>query len=73
MQLAPPLEKTFQKILEISNQNKDKFMLEFLFETSGLAIITKKKNFLNKVKKIPSREFSFKSLIRKILKITPKK
>jgi len=65
--------KTFQKILEISNQNKDKFMLEFLFETSGLAIITKKKNFLNKAKKIPSREFSFKSLIRRILKITPKK
>ena len=65
--------KTFQKILEIANQNKEKFLLEFLFEGSGLAIITKKKNFLNKAKKIPSREFSFKSLIRKMLKITPKK
>ena len=65
--------KTFQKILEIANQNKEKFLLEFLFEGSGLAIITKKKNFLNKAKKVPSREFSFKSLIRKILKITPKK
>ncbi|MDA9062881.1 class I SAM-dependent methyltransferase [Candidatus Pelagibacter sp.] len=65
--------KTFQKILEISNQNKESFLLEFLFEGSGLAIITKKKNFLNKAKKITSREFSFKSLIRKIFKITPKK
>ena len=65
--------KTFQKILEISNQNKGNFLLEFLFEASGLAIITKKKNFLNEAKKIPSREFSFKSFIRKIFKITPKK
>jgi predicted O-methyltransferase YrrM len=64
---------TFQKILEIHNQNKDKFMLEFFFEFSGLAIITKKKNFLNKPKKIISREFSFKNLIRKFLKIVPKK
>ena len=65
--------KTFQKILEISNQNKESFLLEFLFEGSGLAIITKKKNFLNKAKKITSREFSFKSLIRRIFRITPKK
>ena len=65
--------KTFQKILEISNENKENFSLEFFFEASGLAIITKKKNLLNKPKKIPSREFSFKSLIRKIFKITPKK
>ena len=64
---------TFLKILDIHNQNKDKFMLEFLFEHSGLAIITKKKNFLNKPKKILSREFSFRNLIRKFLKIIPKK
>jgi predicted O-methyltransferase YrrM len=65
--------KTFQKILEISNQNKDKFRLEFLFENSGLAVITKRKDFLNKAKKIPSREFSFRGLIRGILKIILKK
>ncbi|MDA7714472.1 class I SAM-dependent methyltransferase [Candidatus Pelagibacter sp.] len=65
--------KTFQKILEISNQNKENFLLEFFFEGSGLAIIKKKKNLLNKSKNIPSREFSFKSLIRKILKTVPKK
>ena len=65
--------KTFQKILEIYNQNKENFLLEFFFEGSGLAIITKKNNFLKKGKKIPSREFSLKNIIRKILKITPKK
>ena len=69
----PEILPNFQKILEIHNQNKDKFVLEFFFEFSGLAIITKKKNFLNKPKKIISREFSFKNLIRKFLKIVPKK
>ena len=64
---------TFQKILDIHNQNRDKFMLEFFFEASGLAIITKKENDLNKPKQILSREFSFKNLIRKYLKIVPKK
>ena len=64
---------TFQKILDIHNQNKTKFLLEFLFEASGLAIITKKENVLNKPKKIMSREISFKNLIRKYLKIVPKK
>ena len=65
--------KTFQKILEIYNQNKENFLLEFFFEGSGLAIITKKNNFLKKRKNIPSREFSLKNIIRNILKITPKK
>ena len=64
---------TFYKILEIYNQNKSQFNLEFFFEGSGLAIITKNKHFLNKPKKIFSREFTFKSLVRKILKIIPKK
>ena len=43
-------KKTFQKILEIYNQNKENFLLEFFFEGSGLAIITKKNNFLKKRK-----------------------
>ena len=64
---------TFYKILEIYNQNKSQFNLEFFFEGSGLAIITKNKHLLNKPKKIFSREFTFKSLVRKILKIIPKK
>tara|TARA_B110000858_G_C17638602_1_gene396973 strand:+ start:109 stop:759 length:651 start_codon:yes stop_codon:yes gene_type:complete len=65
--------KTFQKILEIYNQNKENFSLEFFFEGSGLAIITNKNNSLKKRKKIPSREFGLKNIIRNILKITPKK
>ena len=64
---------TFQKILEIYNQNKDKFSLEFFFEGSGLAIITKNKDNLKKPRKIFSREFSIKNLARRFLKIVPKK
>ena len=64
---------TFQKILEIYNQNKDKFILEFFFEGSGLAIVKKKKNSLNSPKIILSREFGFKNLVRKFLKIIPRK
>ena len=64
---------TFKKILEIHNQNQDKFSLEFFFEGSGLAIITKNKNNLNKSKKVLSREFDFKSFARKLLNIVPKK
>ena len=40
----------FKKILEIYNQNKDKFSLEFYFEGSGLAIIRKKNEFFNVTK-----------------------
>ena len=65
--------RVFQRILEIHNQNKGSFSLEFLFEGSGLAIIKKKENFLNKSKKIHSREHGFKNLIRKFLSIFPKK
>ena len=64
---------TFRRILEIYNQNKDKFSLEFFFEGSGLAIITKNKNYLIKPRKIFSREFSFKNLVRMLLKTVPKK
>ena len=63
----------FNKILEIYNQNKDKFSLEFYFEGSGLAIIKKKKTELNFSKKILSRELSIKNLVKKFFKIKPKK
>tara|TARA_B100001741_G_C16381147_1_gene517885 strand:- start:212 stop:841 length:630 start_codon:yes stop_codon:yes gene_type:complete len=65
---------TFQTILEIYNQNKENFMLEFYFKDSGYAIITKKNN--NNLKKsqiIKSRQFSLKNLIRKFYKRSPKK
>jgi len=45
--------KTFQKLLEIKFNNNDKFNLEFSFENSGTAKITKKNNAeLNEPKRI---------------------
>ena len=65
---------TFNKILEIYNQNQKEFFLEFFFRESGYAIITKKEeNSLNKSIKIQSREHSFKNLLRKMYKRKPKK
>ena len=63
----------FNKILEIYNQNKDKFSLEFYFEGSGLAIIRKRDSDLNKSKKIISREISIKNLLKYFFKRKPKK
>ena len=63
----------FNKILQIYNQNKDKFSLEFYFEGSGLAIIKKQKKDLKKSKIIISREFSLKNIIKKFIKTKPKK
>ena len=63
----------FNKILEIYNQNKEKFSLEFYFEGSGLAIIKKKDFILNKSKKIISREMTVKNLIKGLIKRKPKK
>tara|TARA_Y100000591_G_C21591064_1_gene573166 strand:- start:3 stop:638 length:636 start_codon:yes stop_codon:yes gene_type:complete len=63
----------FKKILEIYNQNKDKFSLEFYFEGSGLAIIRKKKDVLNESKRILSRDFSVKNILKVFFKRKPKK
>ena len=63
----------FNKILEIYNQNKEKFSLEFYFEGSGLAIIKKKSTLLNNSKKIVSREMNVKNLIKRFFKRKPKK
>ena len=64
---------TFNKILEIYNQNLENFYLDFFFKDSGYGIITKiKENPLNKPGKISSRGFSLKNFLRKFLKIKPK-
>jgi predicted O-methyltransferase YrrM len=64
---------TFNKILEIYNQNKENFYLEFFFRESGYAIITKnKENPLNNSIKIQSREYRLKNLLRKIYSRRPK-
>jgi predicted O-methyltransferase YrrM len=64
---------TFDKILEIYNQNKENFYLEFFFRESGYAIITKnKEDTLNSSIKIQSRKYGLKNLLRKIYKRRPK-
>ena len=66
-------KSTFNKILEIHNQNQENFYLEFFFKDLGYAIITKnKENSLNKSIKIQSREYGLKNLLRKIYKRRPK-
>jgi len=60
--------ETFQRILEIYNNNQDNLELEFCFISSGLAIFKKKKNFLNKKEKIISRNFTIKNITRFIIK-----
>ena len=65
---------TFNKILEIYNQNQKNFFLEFFFRESGYAIITKEEeNSLNRAIKIQSREYGLKNLLRKIYERKPKK
>jgi predicted O-methyltransferase YrrM len=65
--------ETFDKILEIYNQNKENFHLEFFFRDSGYAIITKnKEDLLNNPVKIKSRKYGFKNLLRKIYRRRPK-
>ena len=61
--------ETFFKIIEIFNANMDNINLEFNFAHSGVCKITKKNDLpLIESKKIASREFSIKNLIRKIIR-----
>ena len=61
-------QETFKALLEIYFSNYKNFDLDFNFESSGIAIIKKKKeDDLNKKIKIESREFSIKNSIRKII------
>ena len=60
---------TFNQILDIYFNNIQNFDLDFTFVGSGLAKIFKKNdNELNVSKKIPSRQFSFKNILKKIIK-----
>ena len=61
--------ETFHKILDIYNNNTKNFDLTFNFKSSGMAKIIKKndENLLIS-KKVLIRQFTFKNLIRKILR-----
>ena len=61
--------ETYNKIIEIYNNNSDLFDLSFSFKSSGLAIIKKNSdNALREAKKIKSRKNSFKNIIRLLWK-----
>ena len=61
-------KETFNKILEIYDNNQENFDLEFSFISSGLAIIIKRQNHINEIKPIVFRENQLKNIIRKIWK-----
>jgi len=62
----------FNKILEIFNSNKDNLTLDMNFSASGLAVMKKIGNNLNNEKKITSRLFSLKNILKKFYKPKPK-
>ena len=62
--------ETFDKILDIYNNNTNNFDLTFNFKSSGMAkIIKKEKNNLLDPKKILIRKFTFKNLVRKFVRL----
>jgi hypothetical protein len=59
--------ETFKKILDIYNNNQDKFDIHFNFcDTGAVKIIKKNQEPLKESKKIQSRENTFKNFLRKI-------
>ena len=60
--------ETFNKLLEIYNNNIENFDISFSFLSSGMCKVVKKKNGLKEPKKIQTRIFSFKNFIIKIFK-----
>jgi predicted O-methyltransferase YrrM len=61
-------KETFLKILDIYNANQKNINISFNFEESGLSIITKKRNKINPLKKVKSRSFSLKNILRRLIK-----
>ena len=62
-------KETFDKILEIYNNNSDLFDLNFSFKSSGLGIIKKISNLpLKKNEAMVTRKFSLKNIVRSIWK-----
>ena len=61
--------ETFHKILDIYNNNTKNFDLNFNFKSSGMAKIIKKNSEILLIsKKVLSRKFTFKNLVRKIVR-----
>ncbi|RPG99807.1 MAG: class I SAM-dependent methyltransferase [Candidatus Pelagibacter sp. TMED118] len=67
-------KETFNRVLDIYNNNTNNFELEFKFLSSGLAIIKKiNENKLNKKIILRTRELSMKNLLRTLWKMAKKK
>ena len=61
--------ETFEKILEIYYSNRDKLIIDFTFQGTGMCKIKKITNSdLREPKKINTRRLSIKNFLRKILK-----
>ena len=61
-------KETFERLMEIYNNNLNNFDIFFTFISSGMCRIIKKDNQLNGLKRILTREKSLKNIFRKILK-----
>ena len=62
-------QETFEKILEIYYSNRDNLVIDFTFHGTGMCKIKKITNAdLKQPKKINTRRFSIKNLLRKMLK-----
>ena len=61
-------KETFERLMEIYNNNLNNFDIFFTFISSGMCRIVKKNDQLNVHKKIATREKSIKNIFRKILK-----
>ena len=61
-------KETFERLIKIYHSNNDKFDIFFTFISSGMCKIVKKKDNLNQLIKMTSREHSIKNLLRKFLK-----
>ena len=61
-------KETFERLIEIYNNNINNFDIFFTFISSGMCRIIKKDNQLNGLKRIATREKSLKNIFRKILK-----
>lgn len=61
-------KETFERLIEIYNNNINNFDIFFTFISSGMCRIVKKNDQLNVHKKIATRERSIKNIFRKILK-----
>ena len=61
-------KETFERLMEIYNNNLNNFDIFFTFISSGMCRIIKKDNQLNGLKRIVTREKSLKNIFRKILK-----